>query len=122
MKKLAILLLLICTALFSISAYAGEAHASGIPKFKHAEPYSRVRAKMLRAGWKYYHVKDADDCIKGDTRCQGFPEMAHCTGLGMPFCEFTWIKGKKVIGICTAGEVSVYDNICCTSRRTCDPY
>ena len=94
------------------------AHVSGIPKFKDGEPYSSVRAKMLRAGWKPYHVKEADFCSPGDTRCQGFPEMQSCTGGEPLYCRFAWRKSKKVIGICTFGEDSVFDNICFASK--CD--
>lgn len=84
---------------FSLASYAQT-----VPHFNKGESYTNVRAKMLKAGWKPYHSPDADECMKGDSRCQGRPEMESCAGTGMANCRFLWKKQEKTVGICTVGE------------------
>ena len=94
------------------AAQPAFAQAVGLPHFKKNESYASVRTKILKAGWKPFHSKDADTCMEGDSRCQGRPEMEACAGTGMANCKFLWKKEGKITAICTVGEDAVYDNIC----------
>lgn len=78
---------------------------AALPRFRKGEDYAKVRVKMMRAGWKPYHAKDADQCMDGDSRCQGRPEMHACAGTGLANCEFLWKRGSKQVAIYTVGEV-----------------
>jgi hypothetical protein len=84
------------------------AQNSGLPKFKKNENYKNVRAKMLKAGWKPAASADADECMKGDERCQGRPEMDSCAGTGMANCAFRWKRKNKIVMIFTVGEDTIY--------------
>ena len=94
------------------SAQPAFGQASGLPHFKKHESYANVRAKMFEAGWKPFHSRDADTCVRGDSRCQGRPEMQFCAGTGMANCKFLWKKGEDIAAICTVGEDALYDSIC----------
>jgi hypothetical protein len=85
---------------------------SDIPKFTKHESYSSVREKMIKAGWKLYVSDDADTCLKGDSRCEGRPEMLACAGTGMANCKFAWEKQENIIAICTVGEDAEFESIC----------
>ena len=63
---------------------------------------------MLKAGWKPIHAADADQCMDGDERCQGRPEMLACAGTGMANCSFLWKLGSKFVTIFTTGEKPEY--------------
>ncbi|MFO1372012.1 MAG: hypothetical protein U1F42_06330 [Candidatus Competibacteraceae bacterium] len=94
-------------------AQTSFAQAPDLPHFKKNESYASVRAKMIKAGWKPFHSKNADTCSKGDSRCEGRPEMAACAGTGMANCKFLWKKNGKITAICTVGEENAtYDGIC----------
>ena len=97
-----------------MAGYLTGAFASDFPHFKKHESYASVRIKMMEAGWKPYHARDADTCKSGDARCQGRPEMEACAGTGMANCRFLWVKEGKTVGICTVGEEAVFDNVCKT--------
>jgi hypothetical protein len=82
------------------------------PSFKKGEPYKVVRDKMVQLGWKPFHSESADECTKGDIRCEGRPEMEACAGTGMANCKFLWVKESKKIAICTIGENASFDAVC----------
>lgn len=98
--------------LFMAFFILGQAQSTELPRFKNGEPYSKVRTKMLSAGWKPYHSKDADQCTGDDKRCKGRPEMVSCAGSGMANCKFLWKRNKKTIAICTVEEDAVFDDFC----------
>lgn len=85
---------------------------SDIPKLTEHESYSNVREKMIKAGWKPYTSNEADTCLKGDSRCEGRPEMLACAGTGMANCKFTWEKQDNIIAICTVGEDAKFEDMC----------
>jgi len=101
MKRLRLLMSVLLVSLLVVSL---AAQTSSLPKFKKGENYASVRTKMLKAGWKPYHSKDADPCDRSDTRCYGRPEMVTCSGTGRAFCKFLWKKNGKIVGINTQGE------------------
>ena len=84
--------------MFSVCFYSDVSHSSELPKLNKGEAYAKVRAKMLRAGWKPYHASYADNCSQEDVRCKGRPEMVACSIYGDGGCSFLWIKGE--LGIC----------------------
>lgn len=88
----------------SIFGQTAFAQNTGLPKLKKGEGYEKVRAKMLKAGWKPFKAKDADICLKGDSRCEGRPEMQSCSGTGLGFCRFVWKRKAKTVVIFTVGE------------------
>lgn len=100
-----------CKAL-SILAMAGSmalAHAEGLPKFKQGEDYAKVRSKLLHAGWKPRRMPDADECSRGDERCQGRPEMEACSGVEKANCRFAWQRAGKLLTIFTIGSPAVFE-------------
>lgn len=91
-----------------ISASAIFAQSSGLPRFAKNESYAKTRVKMLKAGWKPFRAPDADECMSGDERCQGRPEMQSCAGTGMANCKFLWKRKGKTAAIFTVGENAIY--------------
>lgn len=92
--------------LLTVTAFAQTA---GLPRLKKGESYGTVRAKMIKAGWKPFHAKDADVCQSGDTRCKNRPEMQSCAGTGQANCRFLWKRRGKTVVVFTIGETAVYD-------------
>lgn len=91
--------------LFLVFAFAALGFAqTGLPVLKKGESYSSVRKKMLKAGWKPFRSPDADECIDGDSRCAGRPEMQSCSGTGVGACAFTWKRRGRLVTILTVGE------------------
>lgn len=94
---------IICIILLGILSSAELAHSSELPRLKNGEPYAKVRAKMLRAGWKPYHAFYADSCSEEDVRCKGRPEMITCSVYGDGGCSFLWTKNESRTCIETMG-------------------
>ena len=94
---------------FAIISQFDSAQAMEMPRFKKGEDYGVIRQKMLKAGWKPYHRKDADECSSKDVRCAGRPEMEACAGSGLGNCLFLWVKNKKIIAIGTIDSPAVFD-------------
>lgn len=92
--------------LFLLIAFASPVLAlqTGLPRIKKGESYSRVRGKMIKAGWKPFQSPDADRCAAGDKRCEGRPEMESCAGTGLGNCKFLWKRRGKTVAIFTIGE------------------
>ena len=99
MKKLLVSILTICLLTFAVFAQTAD-----LPSFKKGESYTSVRRKMLKAGWKPFHSPNADECAKGDLRCENRPEMESCAGTGLGPCNFLWKRNKKTVTITTVGE------------------
>lgn len=88
-------------------------HRRPVPPFARNEPYAQVRVVLMRDGWQPVISKDADQCMEGDTRCEGRPEMQTCSGSGMAMCRFRWQRDGQQLTICTAGEEQVmFHSVC----------
>lgn len=85
------------------------AQAESMPKFKQGEDYAKVRSKLLNAGWKPRRMPDADQCMQGDDRCQGRPEMEACAGSGRANCRFAWQRAGALLTIFTVGSPAVFE-------------
>ena len=85
------------------------AQAESVPKFKQGEDYAKVRIKLLNAGWKPRRMPDADQCMQGDDRCQGRPEMEACAGSGRANCRFAWQRAGALLTIFTVGSPAVFE-------------
>lgn len=77
---------------------------TGLPRFKKGQSYESVRTTMIKGGWKPFHSPDADECVAGDSRCEGRPEMRSCSGTGVASCAFTWKRQGRMVTIFTVGE------------------
>lgn len=81
--------------------------------FARTESYAQVRVVLLRDGWQPVISKDVDQCMEGDTRCEGHPEMLTCSGSGLAMCRFRWQRDGQQLTICTAGEEqAMFHSIC----------
>lgn len=88
-------------------------HRRPVPPFDSNESYAQVRAVLLRDGWQPVISKDADQCMVGDTRCEGRPEMQTCSGSGMAMCRFQWHRDGRRLTVCTAGEEqAMFHSVC----------
>ena len=84
-----------------------------VPPFSRSESYAGVRVVLLRDGWQPLISKDADQCMEGDTRCEGRPEMQTCSGSGLAMCRFRWQRDGQQLTICTAGEEqAMFHSVC----------
>ncbi len=84
-----------------------------IPPFARNESYAQVRVVLMRDGWQPVVSKEADQCMEGDTRCEGRPEMQTCSGSGLAMCRFRWQRDGQQLTICTAGEEqAMFHSIC----------
>lgn len=84
-----------------------------VPSFARTESYAQVRVVLMRDGWQPVISKDADQCMEGDTRCEGRPEMQTCSGSGLAMCRFRWRRDGQQLTICTAGEEqAMFHSIC----------
>ena len=86
------------------------AQAESMPKFKKGEDYAKVRIKLLNAGWKPRRMPDADQCMQGDERCQGRPEMVACAGSGQANCRFAWKRAGVLLTIFTVDSPALFDS------------
>ena len=83
------------------------------PPFSRSESYAGVRVLLMRDGWLPVISKDADQCMEGDTRCEGRPEMQTCSGSGLAMCRFRWQRDGQKLTICTAGEEqAMFHSVC----------
>jgi len=77
------------------------------PAFKKREQYSALRERLLKSGWQPASTADADQCIQGDSRCEGRPEMQACAGTGEANCNFRWRKAHNIIDVSTINDIPV---------------
>lgn len=91
--------LVICVLASSFS-YAAER----MPRFPRNTDYRDARQSLIALGWQPIKLEGADECMSGDERCEGRPEMNSCSGTGMAYCAFTWKRRDTLIEIITAGE------------------
>lgn len=101
-----------CKALciFAMAGSMALAHADGLPKFKKGEDYAKVRIKLLGAGWTPRRMPDADECMQGDKRCQGRPEMEACSGVEKANCRFAWQRAGARLTIFTVDSPALFDS------------
>ena len=84
-----------------------------VPPFARNESYAQVRVVLMRDGWQPVISKEADQCMEGDTRCEGRPEMQTCSGSGLAMCRFRWQRDGQQLTICTAGEEqAMFHSVC----------
>jgi len=84
-----------------------------VPPFARTESYAQVRMVLMRDGWQPVVSKEADQCMEGDTRCEGRPEMQTCSGSGLAMCRFRWQRDGQQLTICTAGEEqAMFHSVC----------
>lgn len=94
---------------FVVAAVAGllplapAAAAEALPKLA-GQDYGKARVALLRQNWQPVVLPDADQCMAGDRRCAGRPEMYVCAGTGMGQCVFVWRRKAAVIDVMTEGE------------------
>lgn len=90
-----------------------RAHRHPLPPFSRNESYAKVRMVLLSDGWQPVISKDADQCMDGDSRCEGRPEMLTCSGSGLAMCRFRWRREGQEVTICTAGEEpAMFHSVC----------
>jgi hypothetical protein len=73
------------------------------PQFTKNEASAAFRDKLLQACWQPEKAADADQCMAGDARCEGRPEMQSCAGTGEANCLFLWRKGDALLAVSTVG-------------------
>jgi hypothetical protein len=79
--------------------------AERLPSFPKNTDYREARRSLIGLGYTPVTLPDADECSKGDRRCEGYPEMASCAGTGRAQCLFIWkSKTNALIEIVTVGE------------------
>ena len=97
----------------TVQAAQSKGHQRPVPPFARNESYAQVRVVLMRDGWQPVISKDADQCMEGDTRCEGRPEMQTCSGSGLAMCRFRWRRDGQQLTICTAGEEqAMFHSIC----------
>ncbi|MCP4559145.1 MAG: hypothetical protein GY873_13145 [Bosea sp.] len=94
----------IAAAVF-LSLFAGRVAgaAEALPRLV-GQDYGKARAALLRHEWRPVALPDADQCMAGDKRCAGRPEMYVCAGTGLGQCVFVWRRKAVVIDVMTEGE------------------
>jgi len=91
---------------------------AAIPTFVKGESYQAVRERLSKLNWKPATTADHDECLKGDGRCDRWPdEMQACSGTGEANCDFRWRKANTVIDVNT-----ITDNPIVTSITKCRTY
>lgn len=75
-------------------------------------PISKARAQLLSQGWSPLETfgTDADGVrwsLQGDAGSMyrhGFIEVEMCSGTGLNFCSFNYVRGGKCVSLQTQGE------------------
>lgn len=81
--------------------------AERLPSFPKNTDYREARRSLIGLGYAPVTLPDADKCSQGDSRCEGYPEMASCAGTGRAQCLFVWKSNTNaLIEIVTIGEVN----------------
>ncbi|SFC38400.1 hypothetical protein SAMN05428997_106140 [Bosea sp. CRIB-10] len=93
----------IITAAFVTLSAASAGAAEALPQLA-GQDYGKARAALLRADWRPVALPDADQCMAGDKRCAGRPEMYACAGTGLGQCVFVWRRKAVLIDVITEGE------------------
>ena len=76
-----------------------------LPSFPKNTDYREARRSLIGLGYAPIKLPDADECMTGDRRCEGHPEMSSCAGTGRAQCIFVWkSKTNALIEVVTVGE------------------
>jgi hypothetical protein len=94
---------IVTVAFVALLAASAARAAEALPKLV-GQDYGRARAALLRQEWRPVALPDADQCMAGDKRCTGRPEMYVCAGTGLGQCVFVWRRKAVVIDVMTEGE------------------
>lgn len=94
---------IIAAAFVILSTASAAGAAEALPKLA-GQDYGKARAALLRQDWRPVALPDADQCMAGDRRCTGRPEMYVCAGTGLGQCVFVWRRKAVVIDVMTEGE------------------
>jgi hypothetical protein len=86
------------------------------PTFKKYTEYSTAREQLLQSGWQAASNTHADQCIKGDGRCEGRPEMQSCAGTSKANCLFLWQKASTLIAVSTVDDPPVIEAVECRAH------
>lgn len=88
-----------------LSLFAGSVAGASeaLPRLV-GQDYGKARAALLKQDWQPVALSDADQCMAGDKRCAGRPEMYVCAGTGLGQCVFVWRRKAVVIDVMTEGE------------------
>ena len=87
-----------------------------LPAFEKGELYSALRGRLVNSGWQPASNVDADQCIRGDGRCEGRPEMQSCAGTGEANCLFLWQKASTFIAVSTIYDPPVAEEVECRAH------
>jgi hypothetical protein len=93
----------VAAAIAAFLSIAPAVAAEALPRLS-GQDYSKARSALLRQDWQPVVLPDADQCMAGDKRCAGRPEMYVCAGTGMGQCVFVWRRKGTVIDVMTVGE------------------
>lgn len=94
---------LLAAAAAILLSIAPAVAAEALPKLV-GQDYGKARTALLRQNWQPVALPDADQCMAGDRRCAGRPEMYVCAGTGMGQCVFVWRRKAATIDVMTEGE------------------
>lgn len=87
------------------NASQSAARKISIPTFPKGEIYADVRQELLRLGYEPAPYSERSCEPYGTTpgeECHDRPEVYHCSGTGMGFCNAYWVKGSAVFGVTTS--------------------
>ena len=81
-----------------------------LPVFKKGDDYkTKVREKLLRAGWKPARSEEgADNCEGGGSFCEEYPELDGGPAAGQGKAIFRWERGGKFLRIYTSDDPPLY--------------
>jgi len=122
------LLVLVCTdEVLAQRTTKTDTSKAVLPKFRKDTPYRTVREKLVTLGWEPVTMPSSTQC-GDDERCQGFPEVYFCSGVGRAICQYMWAKKDTLIMIYARGEGDqLYDTLVVSCQRlyptqVVDPY
>jgi hypothetical protein len=94
----------------------GQRKRALYPTFKKYTAYRTARERLLQLNWESASDSHADQCIKDDARCEGFPEMQSCSGTSQANCLFLWKKAGTLIAVSTIDDPPVIEAVECRAH------
>jgi hypothetical protein len=84
---------------------SGTVFAQVIPAVSVGTPYERVRAELVRTGWKPVRQTESCGMVCEGHRRAGWPETLDCADTGLAPCVFVFRHGSgKALEVVTRGE------------------
>lgn len=84
---------------------SGALSAQVIPVVSPGTPYERVRAELLKAGWKPVRQTESCGIVCQGHRRAGWPETWNCADTGVAPCVFVFRNASgKALEVVTRGE------------------